>query len=360
MIICLLFLTLVYGVVNSSSNNNGSNPKLLTMDEVYKTIPEKDLYQAPQGLSYKNSIDKPESEDPWVIFQDGYYYYTKTTGDNVTIFKSERLEEVGKSKGIVVFEASENGPVKSNIWAPGLHLIDGKWYIYTCGSQIKGEMAQRMFVLEGTTTDPQGKYIFKGFLDKNVMAIDETVIVSKKDNKKYLVWSQFMPEGQCIYIGELINPWTLDKKRVMLSKPEFDWEKGGKGNVNEGPQILQKNGRVFIIYSASGCWSEFYCLGMLINSDGDFMNPASWLKYDKTVFQKSEENKVYGVGHCSFTQSPDGTEDWIVYHGMDDRNGGQGNRSARIQKFSWTVDGVPYFGEPIPSNRETSVPSGEK
>jgi GH43 family beta-xylosidase len=32
------------------------------------------------------------------------------------------------------------------------------------------------------------------------------------------------------------------------------------------------------------------------------------------VFQTSEENGVYAPGHNSFFTSPDGKEDWILYH----------------------------------------------
>ena len=85
------------------------------------------------------------------------------------------------------------------------------------------------------------------------------------------------------------------------------------------------------------------------------MNPASWVK-SGPVFQGTPD--VYGVGHASFTVSPDSTENWIVYHSKVDSSPGW-NREVRIQKFGWNPDGSPDFGTPIPSGQPIAVPSGQ-
>ena len=83
--------------------------------------------------------------------------------------------------------------------------------------------------------------------------------------------------------------------------------------INEGPVILRRNGRVFMVYSASTTWSEDYSLGMLtMDENGDPMDPESWTKSMQPVFCKSVENGVYATGHNSFTQSPEGKEDWTL------------------------------------------------
>lgn len=299
--------------------------------------------------TFTNPIDQPESADPWVFQKDGYYYYCVTTGFGVTIHKSNKLENVASAPGVTVWSMPGGTPFNADIWAPELHYMDGKWYIYTCGSVYGGIFngPQQMFVLEGNSQDPLGTYTYKGILSPGTFAIDETVLVKDSDGSKYLVWSQFDSEGQCIYIAPMSNPWTVGQPHVKLSSPDYSWERGGNGNVNEGPQILKKNGKVFIIYSASGCWSQFYCLGQLKNTDGNYLNPGSWLKSGNPVFQKSDANGTYGVGHCSFTKSPNGNEDWLVYHGMSDPNGGQPNRSTRIQMFTWNSDDTPNFGVPV-------------
>jgi GH43 family beta-xylosidase len=133
-------------------------------------------------------------------------------------------------------------------------------------------------------------------------------------------------------------------------------------SVNEGPEILKHGKKLFLIYSASGCWTDFYALGMLTASkNSDLLNPASWIKTEQPVFKQSPENSVYAPGHNSFFKSPDGHEDWILYHANSNPNEGCGNkRSPRAQKFTWNKDGSPNFGVPLKDGQPLAVPSGTK
>ncbi|MEJ7713250.1 MAG: glycoside hydrolase family 43 protein [Pyrinomonadaceae bacterium] len=159
-------------------------------------------------------------------------------------------------------------------------------------------------------------------------AIDGSVF--EHQGKLYAIWSGW--EGdvngvQSIYIARMKNPWTIGSRRVRISTPEYPWEKVGDldnskqplepphVDVNEGPQILKRGDKLFLVYSASGCWTEHYSLGMLsASAKSNLLNPNSWRKQTRPVFQSSPEASAYGAGHNSFFKSPDGTEDWILYH----------------------------------------------
>jgi GH43 family beta-xylosidase len=93
----------------------------------------------------------------------------------------------------------------------------------------------------------------------------------------------------------------------------------------------------------------------LINPNGDLLDPLNWKKQGP-VFEGNP--KVYGVGHCSFVKSPDGTEDWIVYHSKKDTTPGW-ERDVRMQPFCWKADGTPDFGVAIEAGKEINRPSGE-
>jgi GH43 family beta-xylosidase len=126
---------------------------------------------------------------------------------------------------------------------------------------------------------------------------------------------------------------------------------------------LEKDGKLCLIYSASGCWSQYYCLGLIEFVGEDFsidavMNAENWKKSEKAVF--SAANKVYGVGHCSFFNSPDGSETWIAYHGMPNKDAGEEGRYAYAQKIDFDENNLPIFGEPLSRGTEIPVPSGEK
>jgi GH43 family beta-xylosidase len=95
-------------------------------------------------------------------------------------------------------------------------------------------------------------------------------------------------------------------------------------------------------------------------ASSDLMNPASWTKSPLPVFWQSPEAHAYGTGHNGFFKSPDGTQDWMIYHANPESNGGCGaQRSPRAQPFHWNADGTPNFGRPAPTGRPIAAPSGE-
>jgi GH43 family beta-xylosidase len=141
---------------------------------------------------------------------------------------------------------------------------------------------------------------------------------------------------------------------VRLSVPELPWEVIGY-KVNEAPAVLVKNGKVFMTYSASATdWH--YCMGMLTaDANADLLDPASWKKSQEPVFQTSEKNRIFGPGHNSFTTTPDGKQDILVFHARNYKEI-QGdplhdpNRNTRAQFLTFNADGTPHFGEPLPES----------
>lgn len=125
--------------------------------------------------------------------------------------------------------------------------------------------------------------------------------------------------------------------------------------------MLQRGDKLFLIYSASGCWTENYCLGLLTADAGsNLLDPASWKKAPEPVFVARPEAKAFAPGHCGFFKSPDGKEDWIIFHANSESGQGCGRfRSPRAQRINWKADGTPDFGQPIPLTTPIRRPSGE-
>lgn len=305
--------------------------------------------------------------DPWVIRQDSFYYYMHTMGNKIAVWKTKAMSALNRAKAVTVWTAPSAGANSRNIWAPELHRLNNKWYIYyTAG--VSGDLStQRTFVLENASENPdEGQWIDKGQIKDpaaDYFAIDGTVL--EYNGEDYFIWSGHVSAAdntQRIYIASMSNPWTLESPRVEISYPQYEWEKIGSPDVNEGPEILKnREGKVFLIYSASGCWTDDYSLGMLsLQTGGDPLNPAHWTKTSAPVFTKSPENGAFGPGHNGFFKSPDGTENWIIYHANPTAGLGCSNaRSPRAQKFTWNADGTPNFGKPVKINTEIKKPSGE-
>ncbi|WP_231390045.1 family 43 glycosylhydrolase [Sphingobacterium pedocola] len=305
----------------------------------------------------------PGGPDPWVIQKNGIYYYTYTQGSKLVILETKKLSELASSQRYDVWTPPGGQMYSKNLWAPELHEIDGKWYFYFAADD--GTNANhRMYVVENSSPTPiEGNWEFKGKISDptDMWAIDGTVL--QHEGQMYMIWSggNAGAAPQNLYIAKMSNPWTISGEKVMISQPDFAWEKNGSA-INEGPQVLiNPQGRVYIVYSGSGYWSDGYCLGELALRDGgDPMNPAHWKKKVHPVFAVRSESSAFGPGHNGFFKSPDGTEDWIIYHARSVANqGASGGRNPRIQRFSWNPDGSPNFGLPTSLSAQHKRPSGE-
>ena len=317
--------------------------------------------------------------DPWALWHNGMYYYMHTTPDKLVLWKTADLTDLKHAERKTIWTPSDPKN-KYNLWAPEIHHIDGKWYVYYAADDGNTDNHQ-LYVLENNAEDPfEGEFTMKGRIstDKdNNWAIDGSIFEHK--GNLYMVWSGWQTrrvdtETQCIYIARMDNPWTLGSERVLISKPEFDWERHYKNDdgsmpdhvifVNEGPQPLKSpDGKlIHIAYSASGVWTPYYALGLLTADAGaDLLDPASWSKAATPQFRQSPENGVFCTGHNSFFKSPDGKEHYILYHGRDtqtDPPGKDDTRSPRIQKFKWNKKGYPVFGVPAAKGVRMKKPSG--
>jgi GH43 family beta-xylosidase len=323
---------------------------------------------AQTASTFRNPL-LPSGADPWVTYNDGYYYYMNTTGVNLTVWKTHDITDLRDAEKKIVWTPPATGPYSHDIWAPEIHFVQGKWYIYFAADSGTNQ-THRLWVIENSSSDPlSGSWTFKGQLtDKsNKWAIDPSVFENR--GRLYVIWSGWPGDQngtQNIYIARLKNPWTIEGKRVELSTPEYPWEEVGDlgngnpphVNVNEGPEMLKHNGKLFLVYSASGCWTDYYALGMLETSaTSNLMKRSSWTKIDHPVFSESPQAHAYGTGHNGFFKSPNGTEDWIIYHANPEPHEGCGrDRSPRAQPFTWNADGMPNFGTPVPLNKPIPKP----
>lgn len=324
-------------------------------------------YIPPKETTFANPL-LSSGPDPWVTKKDSFYYYTQTDGDKIRIWKTKAMSQLSTAPFVTIWNKPASGPNSEHVWAPELHFLDGKWYMYYTAGATPDQNTQRLFVLENSAADPTtGTWVDKGRISDpaaDFWAIDATVF--EQNGNRYLLWSGYASATdfvQRIYIARMQNPWTLATGRTLISSPQYPWESiGSPPAVNEGPEILKSSsGKTILVFSASGCWTDDYSMGMsLLKDGGNPLNAADWVKSSNPAFTKKPENGAYGPGHCSFFKSPDGTEDWIIYHANSLPNQQcSPTRNPRIQKFTWNGDGTPAFGEPVKIATPITKPSGE-
>jgi GH43 family beta-xylosidase len=305
--------------------------------------------------SFRNPINS--GPDPWMLWHEGNYYLTTTQGDCIRMWKSPSVGGLKSAKPVVVWR--DDDPARSRgIWAPEFHLIGGSWYLYYTAMNRDGKDAShRMHVLKSKGGNPLGPYEYKGRLfdpANDNYAIDGSVFHKPSDNTWYFLWASH--PGHVLTISKMKSPWELTGKAVVIPASGF-----GCSEVREGPVVLHRNGHFFLTYSACDTGKPDYKLGMLIAGEkADLLDPASWNQHPVPVFERNDAAGVYGPGHHGFFQSPDGKEDWIVYHGKTTKEFTYKGRTTRVQKFSWTTEGLPDFGKPLPLETEIKEPSGAR
>lgn len=340
------------------------------------------IFLSLQGFSqttFTNPL-KASGPDPWAMYKDGWYYYMNTSitnaGENeLRLWRTKNMAAIGTAESKTIFDPPKNKPYSKQLWAPEIHFLDGRWYVYFAADD-GNNLHHRIWVLENENADPfEGDWKMKGKLQTDSgdhWAIDLTVF--EHAGKRYATWSgwkNYNNEQQNIYIAEMENPWTMKTERVLLSEPQYSWELNGKVpvewqkntgeppylRINEGPQSLTKANKLFIIFSANACWLD-YNLGMLAYSGkGSLLNRKNWKKHPKPVFSQVPAESIYAPGHNSFFKSPDGKEDWILYHANPTATDGCGvKRAPHMQKISWNKDGTPNLGKP--SRKPMKLPSG--
>lgn len=297
--------------------------------------------------------------DPWMQYYNGNYYLATTTWNSqIVMRKSPTI--AGLKTAVPIYVWSDTTASRCcNFWAFEFHRLNGpsgyRWYMIYSAGVSSGLGGQKNHVLESEGDDPMGPYRYRGNPLSSVWNIDGSYL--QYNGSLYMLWSQWVGSYQTIFISKMTNPWTLTGSAVAISSPTYSWEMVSS-NVNEGPEIVQKNGRTFMSFSASSCNTPDYKLGLLELTGTDPLSPSAWTKSSSAVFASA--NGVYGPGHNGFFNSPDGTETWQVYHGNSSSSQGCGDtRSARVQKVNWNSNGTPNFGSPVAAGTAVTVPSGE-
>ena len=218
--------------------------------------------------------------DPYVYrHTDGNYYFTASVPayDRIVLRKSKTLAGLKDAEEVTVWEKHKEGIMSEHIWAPELHYLDGKWYIYFAGGDKDDIWAIRPYVLECADADPlTGAWTEKGKMGRTdedefsfeAFSLDATVFENK--GKHYYVWAEKVGVGKQIsnlYIGEMETPYKLKTVQVLLTTPDYDWERVGFW-VNEGPAVIHHDGKIYLTYSASETGIA-YCMGMLTACGGN-------------------------------------------------------------------------------------------
>ena len=66
------------------------------------------------------------------LHSDGYYYMVATVPeyDRIELRRARTIGGLAEAKAQAVWRKHDKGIMGAHIWAPEIHFIEGKWYIY--------------------------------------------------------------------------------------------------------------------------------------------------------------------------------------------------------------------------------------
>jgi GH43 family beta-xylosidase len=252
----------------------------------------------------------PGSEEPDGVFhgQDPFLVGNPETGKiilfqshnyrRLTIRESDTIEGLRKAAETTIWKPRRRDTMKKSLWAPEGHTFpdtqwERNWFVSFAASPSGNSDDEEPAVLMSEGRDPRGPYVVKNRLMPGKWGIDLTYF--QDDDQLYGIWSGRLSEEpfpQGILIAPMTNPWTLlHEEAVCISSPNYSWEMQPEP-INEGPQIRRKNGKVQLIFAASGSWTENYIMGVSEKIGSDPMKPSSWRKRPVPIYERN-----HGHGH---------------------------------------------------------------
>lgn len=297
--------------------------------------------------------------DPWIHKDtDGSYYFIATSPkfDRIMLRSSKTINGLSSATEKEIWRKHESGEMSEHIWAPELHKLDGKWYVYFAASSVENKWHIRVYALSNASANPmEGEWIEEGQIKTGWenFALDATVFEHK--GKRYMIWAQANKEWEynsALWLAEMTSPTSIDTSKIIaITKPTEFWETS-KYKVNEGAAVLIRNGKIFVTYSANAT-DDNYAMGLLwADVDADLMDVNAWNKSKEPVFYTDAGLKRFGPGHNSFTVAEDGKTDLLIYHARYYRElvGNpltDPNRHTRVRVITWDENGFPNFNQSL-------------
>lgn len=313
-----------------------------------------------EGRIHQNRYEFPvawNKADPCICkWKDKYYFISTNDLDHehsVYMREADTIPELVTAQQVKILDAYTYPHLVGLLWAPELHVIKGKLYIFHAGTP-QGFLQERSHVMmlkengnpmkasDWETPVPvirkDGSYLY----GESGITLDMTVF--EAEGKYYVCWSQrqFKPvdQGAWLYIA-LIDPdepWKLITEPVLLSMPEYGWA-NNHTFVDEGPFALKTRDRLYLTFSSAAVDST-YVVGLLsADPKADLLNPDNWLKENYPLLSSRSVEGEFGTGHNAYVTDEDGLV-WNTYHA---RPGVDGPRSTGIRRVHFNAEGFPVL-----------------
>ena len=316
------------------------------------------------GAAPAQEGDVTPVHDPVAIREDGAYHLFSTglgEGPHGLIAHRTSRDLTTWTKGVAPFAklpewAAEAIPGATNMWAPDISLVNGRYRLYYSVSTF-GSNRSAIGLVTSATLDPASPRY--GWRDEG------RVVMSTPDDDYNAIDPAFLADAQGRHWLSLGSFWTglklfeLDPRTGKPLKPGAKPIElaarpvpAGAPSIVEAPYIFRRDGWYWLLasydYCCKGVNSTYYTVvarsrtveGPYLGKDG-----SSMLEGGGTILLRAdlqERERFRGPGHAGHFRDAGGA-DHIVYHAYDREK--RGAPTLRVARLTWGADGWPTAEE---------------
>lgn len=278
------------------------------------------------STTYTNPVFDHYMADPFVLRHENTYYAYGTGPHSPDGMQFPILRSYDLAEWDAVGWALRPVQGANQYWAPEVVFSGGLFYLYCSAHGVAGRDHQ---LRAATSLSPTGPFEDCGI----ILTPDDPFTIDAHpfqdvDGQWYLFYARdFLTidgdsrVGTGIVVDRLIDMTTLAGEPQVVMRPYADWhifqaQRSLYSGVYdwhtvEGPAVLRHNGRYYCFYSGGAWEKDNYGVAYVVADHplGPYARPA----LDAPLL-RSVPDRVIGPGHNSFTRSPDGAQEFIVYH----------------------------------------------
>lgn len=255
-------------------------------------------------------LNQIHMRDPFVLKENGKYYLYGTEGENAWwgkaigfyVYVSADMQEFERK---CVFAPNDDFWSDENYWAPEVHKIDGRFYMFA--SFFKAGRLRCSQILVCDTPDGTFTPLEAPLTPSDMQSLDATFFAH--NGKKYTIfcheWVQCKDGEMCL--AELDDNLKIcSPVSVLFRASEAPWTQGFDDGcyVTDGPFIYKlKNGRLAMLWSSNS--PTGYAMGIALADDME----GPWTHVEKPIISTNG-------GHGMIFK--DGDKLYLTYHMPND------------------------------------------